>query len=509
MNKDLRSYERHNAQYLERSNDYENTLEKLAIYDKIDQFSILGFKQIISLLNPKPKLHIDIGSGNGWLARKTAPLFDRVIGIEPSSAIVKMAEKVNEGTMNCSFMNEDMVDGLKKLSPKEPVFITTATVLNHINDSYVEVFLKEVNNLPAGSFLYFDERYDKNIQLPLWHIRSKDWWIENLPNWQLFFCNYDMAGYSSGIFGIRPTDGELLPSHTVGYTTKALWHVSRLFTIIERIFQKTTMITSFFTKAITFVRNKIYNTIAHLQIAWYSPKKIKNYTAFLEAKKKKISRFVVEFTDGYKLYCDAGFDHEVYAFLEPCVTEDYTRKLGMTIKTNDVVFDIGAHMGTFAVYAASKGAKVYAFEPDPVNYKKLLENIALNAFEDKIIPFNHAITDSRGQLKLASMEGNTGGHSLYLNTGNYVMVETYSFEESVSLAGVTDIDLIKIDTEGAEYTILPNIKPETYKHIKAIIGEYHLLPELPGKNYSYLKETLSPYFSKITHHVPYYFKSLR
>jgi FkbM family methyltransferase len=508
MKKDIRSFKRHNAQYEDESNNYEHTLEKIALYDSIDQFKLLGFEQAIRLMSSRPKIHIDIGSGNGWLVRKTSSFFEKAIGIEPSAAIVEVARKVNQNIPNISFINSDMVDGLEAATGKDPVFLTTATVLNHIEDDSVKVFLHKVNDLPEGSYLYFDERYDKNVLIPLWYVRSKDWWIKNLPNWQLYFCNYDMAGYASGIFGIRLSYGDRLPSRESSLMAKIFWHASLPFTFIERVLQKFSMIKRFLSKTITYIRNKIYNSLAHIQIAWYSSKKIKNYEAYKAAKKSKVKNFVVEF-EGYKLYCDAGYTTEVYAFLEPCVTEDYTRKLNYKIKPGAIVFDIGAHVGSFSVYAASHGAKVYAFEPDPLNYQKLLENITLNGFEKKIIAFNHAITDKQGTMKLASMEGNTGGHSLYLDTGEYIVVDTYSFEESMQKAGVEHIDLIKIDTEGAEYTILPNIKPETYKRIGAIIGEYHLLPELPGKHYNYLKRLLSPYFKDISHHIPYYFKALK
>lgn len=508
MTKDLRSFHRHNAQYETEDNNYERTLEKIALYDSLDQFKTLGFELALKLIQERPKTHIDIGSGNGWLVQKTAPMFEKVIGIEPSHAIVEIARKVHKDHRNVSFIEDDMADGLAKLHPTEPVFLTTATVLNHINDSSVKEFLSKVNLLPEGSYLYFDERYDTHEAVPLWYVRNKNWWIKHLPNWQLYFCNYDMAGYASGIFGMRLPHSQRVSQRKTGFLSAVLWQMEWLITTISRVLKKFSMLQRFLSKLTTYIRNKIYNTLAHLQIAWFSSKKIKNYEAYLSAKKKKVHDFIVEF-DHYKLYCDAGHATEVYAFLEPCVTEDYTRKLNYRIKPGSIIFDIGAHVGSFSVYAASFGAKVYAFEPDPANYQKLLENIKLNHFEDRIVAFNHAITDKRGTMKLASMEGNTGGHSLYLDTGTYVVVDTYSFEESMDMAGVTHIDLIKIDTEGAEYTILPNIKPETYQKIGAIIGEYHLLPELEGKNYTYLKNLLSPYFSSISHYIPYYFKALK
>ena len=38
---------------------------------------------------------------------------------------------------------------------------------------------------------------------------------------------------------------------------------------------------------------------------------------------------------------------------------------------NDVLFDVGANIGIYSVYAALKGLKVFAFEPESLNYAEL------------------------------------------------------------------------------------------------------------------------------------------
>jgi len=238
MKKDLQSYKKHNSEYLEEMNNYNNNVEVVKRYNQHNLFKNLGFEYAIRMSNPLPKIHIDIGSGNGWLVRKTAPLFKKVIGIEPSMTIIEVANKINEGNTNVSFVNADMIDGLQQLDTKDPVFVTTATVLNHIEDYYVAEFLSLVNELPVNSTLFFDERYDKNINWNMWHVRSKDWWCDNLPNWQLLFCNIENSGYASGIFGVCVGKENVLPSHTMGIFAKILWKTSRIFNVIERIIKK-------------------------------------------------------------------------------------------------------------------------------------------------------------------------------------------------------------------------------------------------------------------------------
>lgn len=238
MKKDLQSYKKHNSEYLEDWNNCDSNVRIIEKYDRLNLFKNLGFEHAIKMSHPLPETHIDIGSGNGWLTRKTAPLFKTVIGIEPSKTIVEVAKQINKSFSNVSFINMDMTEGLQRLSIKNPVFMTTATVLNHIEDYYVEEFLSQINILPENSTLFFDERYDKNVSWNMWHVRNKDWWVKNLPNWQLLFCNIENSGYASGIFGICVGKNNVLPNHKMGIFTKALWNISKVFNIIERVINK-------------------------------------------------------------------------------------------------------------------------------------------------------------------------------------------------------------------------------------------------------------------------------
>ena len=53
---------------------------------------------------------------------------------------------------------------------------------------------------------------------------------------------------------------------------------------------------------------------------------------------------------------------------------------GFTIKKNNLVIDIGAHIGTFTVYAAkrAKNGLVFSYEPEKENFELLKQNIILN-----------------------------------------------------------------------------------------------------------------------------------
>lgn len=71
-------------------------------------------------------------------------------------------------------------------------------------------------------------------------------------------------------------------------------------------------------------------------------------------------------------------------------------------KPNSIMVDVGANIGVYSLYAASLGHKLYAFEPQALNYAELCTNIFLNNFQDNIIAYNIGLSDANrvGTLSL-------------------------------------------------------------------------------------------------------------
>ena len=65
----------------------------------------------------------------------------------------------------------------------------------------------------------------------------------------------------------------------------------------------------------------------------------------------------------------------------------------------------------FSCYAAHKGARVYAFEPEPESFARLLYNIKLNALEDRVVARPWAIADHAGSARLMVSRDCGGGTS--------------------------------------------------------------------------------------------------
>jgi len=59
----------------------------------------------------------------------------------------------------------------------------------------------------------------------------------------------------------------------------------------------------------------------------------------------------------------------------------------------DVLWDIGANLGVYSLYAARRGLSVLAFEPSPSNYYLLSRNIEINKMDENISAYCVALNN--------------------------------------------------------------------------------------------------------------------
>ena len=138
------------------------------------------------------------------------------------------------------------------------------------------------------------------------------------------------------------------------------------------------------------------------------------------------------------------------------------------IQGGDVLYDIGANVGVYSLYAAKKrGAQVVAFEPMALNYAVLNNNIFLNDLQGRIAAFNIALHDRSmiGNLDIVMMINGKAGNQFGLNPQE-------SAAETVFRQGVFGMTLtsfvrdfhqpfpnhIKIDVDGNEPLVVDGIK---------------------------------------------------
>jgi FkbM family methyltransferase len=136
-----------------------------------------------------------------------------------------------------------------------------------------------------------------------------------------------------------------------------------------------------------------------------------------------------------------------------------------TFKKGEILFDIGANVGVYSIYAGARGAEVFAFEPESQNYALINRNIYVNHLSNTVRCLNIALSDKNGidYLYLARFEA---GGALN-NFGEKVDLDHRPFEPSFQQGGVSfsldslverpGIPLpnhIKIDVDGIEFKIV-------------------------------------------------------
>ena len=142
-----------------------------------------------------------------------------------------------------------------------------------------------------------------------------------------------------------------------------------------------------------------------------------------------------------------------------------------------VVLDIGANVGVTALYFSQlfPNAQIYAFEPAPDNFAVLAKNVANCA---RIRAFNFALGAQDATLELYASDNpvNFGGYSLHAagsDTSKRVSIPVRKVASVLQENSLGKIDVIKIDTEGAEWDILTAFPEAVLASAKYVTGELH------------------------------------
>ena len=121
------------------------------------------------------------------------------------------------------------------------------------------------------------------------------------------------------------------------------------------------------------------------------------------------------------------------------------------LRPNDVVVDLGAHVGVFTRYALYRGAAhVIAFEPEPYHFECLKRGFASEIDSGRVSLINAAAWDTRAMLHFHS----DGLLSHVDDAAGGIAIQATTVDEALSDLGVRHIDFIKADIEGAERVAL-------------------------------------------------------
>jgi FkbM family methyltransferase len=182
----------------------------------------------------------------------------------------------------------------------------------------------------------------------------------------------------------------------------------------------------------------------------------------------RFKRYSVRINDGPNFYylCKDIFENRIYHF--------------DALRPDPLILDCGSNIGMSLLYYKQEypSARVIAFEPEPVIFRYLQENIGTNQLADVRLV----------QAAVAGREGNLAFHS----DGKYAsyLVQDRSTPlppgwtecrvPCVRLRSYLNepVDFLKLNIEGAEWEAIADSE-ECLRQVREMVIEYHHLPGLP------------------------------
>ena len=188
--------------------------------------------------------------------------------------------------------------------------------------------------------------------------------------------------------------------------------------------------------------------------------------------------------DRFILFTPKLYDTEEFEFLSKI------------LKPDSVFVDIGANVGFYSLWAArsiNSDGRIIAIEPNPKTFQILTENIRLNNKPDYIETLQTGVADKDGEFVLKITPRNLGGATIIeeVDSNESVKIKCSPLVSILAQQGVKKIDVIKIDTEGADEMILGSFfaQAQTSLYPGTVIVETGCSDILSEAGYSLAKTT--------------------
>jgi FkbM family methyltransferase len=144
------------------------------------------------------------------------------------------------------------------------------------------------------------------------------------------------------------------------------------------------------------------------------------------------------------------------------------------VRDGDVVVDVGAYVGYFArfVLDTAPGAHVISLEPMPSNNAALVDNVG-----DEVTVERLALADRNGPLTIYDFGDDASAcHSIYdlgVDDAAPVEVEAVTLDELLRRHSLSNVRLLKLDCQGAEYDALTATPESVLRRIDYLSIEVH------------------------------------
>lgn len=153
-----------------------------------------------------------------------------------------------------------------------------------------------------------------------------------------------------------------------------------------------------------------------------------------------------------------------------------------SLEPTDVVYDVGANVGTYTCFVASElgSRRTVAFEPEPQNAARLRDNLELNELDIELVEIALSDGDGTVELALSGNEAGEGEHAIATDQATETIdVELARRDAMIERRDLPTPTVVKIDVEGAELSVLQGLSETLRNHVRLAYVEVHpeKLPE--------------------------------
>ena len=143
-----------------------------------------------------------------------------------------------------------------------------------------------------------------------------------------------------------------------------------------------------------------------------------------------------------------------------------------TVNACPRIIDVGANIGISTLYFKLQypNSKITAFEPDPKAFEALRNNILNSYGFDDVELIDKGVWNEDGELDFTTNKADGGSLSPNKPGSSKITIKTLRFRDYLSQE--EDIDLLKVDIEGAETEVMLDCRDHLHK-VKYMFLEYH------------------------------------
>lgn len=182
-------------------------------------------------------------------------------------------------------------------------------------------------------------------------------------------------------------------------------------------------------------------------------------------------RVTVKLRCGYRAECRLD---EVFPFVEVFALGAYDLPT-LRWSTVRTIVDVGANVGAATLWFArqSPEATIVSVEPDAAVRSVLGRNVKANRLEDRVTIVAAAVAERSGTVELGRIGPSVARTVHDVRRGGTEVVRALSLEELLEQCKLTEVDVLKLDCEGAEFDVLLTSDPSTLRRSRFMVGEYH------------------------------------